>query len=79
MNLFPHVDWSRNASIYEVNVRQYTPEGTLAAMAAHLPLLLQSQGLSLQTEIGVNTALPGAQLQGKVVYESQPDSSGARD
>lgn len=36
-------------------------------------------GLSLQTEIGVNTALPGAQLAGKVVYEAQPDSTGARD
>lgn len=37
------------------------------------------QGLSLQTEIGVNTALPGAQLQGKVVYDAQPESTGARD
>ncbi|MBM4346139.1 MAG: ParA family protein [Deltaproteobacteria bacterium] len=36
-------------------------------------------GLSLRTEIGVNTALPGAQLQGKVVFEAQPESSGARD
>lgn len=36
-------------------------------------------GLSLNTEIGVNTALPGAQLQGKVVFAAQPDSSGARD
>ena len=46
MSLFPHVDWSRNASIYEVNVRQYTPEGTLAAMAAHLPRL-QKMGVSI--------------------------------
>ena len=36
-------------------------------------------GLSLNTEIGVNTALPGAQLQGKVVFAAQPDSTGARD
>ncbi len=46
MKLFPHVDWSRNASIYEVNVRQYTPEGTLTAMATHLPRL-QKMGVSI--------------------------------
>jgi glycosidase len=34
-----HVDWSRQATIYEVNLRQYTPEGTLAAFASHLPRL----------------------------------------
>lgn len=32
-------DWSRNAVIYEVNVRQFTPEGTFAAFATHLPRL----------------------------------------
>ena len=31
--------WSRNAVIYEVNVRQYTPEGTFAALQQHLPRL----------------------------------------
>src|SRR4051812_2568769 len=31
--------WTRNAVIYEVNVRQYTPEGTLAALQKHLPRL----------------------------------------
>ncbi len=36
-------------------------------------------GLSLQTEIGVNTALPGAQLTGQTVYAAAPDSTGARD
>lgn len=46
MRLFPHVDWSRNASIYEVNVRQYTPEGTLKAMAVHLPRL-QKMGVGI--------------------------------
>jgi glycosidase len=34
-----HTAWSRNAVIYEVNVRQYTPEGTLAAFQRHLPRL----------------------------------------
>ncbi len=34
-----HPEWSKNASIYEVNVRQYTPEGTFEAFAKHLPRL----------------------------------------
>lgn len=31
--------WSRNANIYEVNIRQYTPEGTFAAFTEHIPRL----------------------------------------
>lgn len=31
--------WSRGAAIYEINVRQYTPEGTFAALQRHLPRL----------------------------------------
>ena len=34
-----HPEWSRNATIYEVNVRQYTPEGTFRAFETHLPRL----------------------------------------
>ncbi|HAN17417.1 MAG TPA: alpha-amylase [Bacteroidales bacterium] len=34
-----HPEWSKNASIYEVNIRQYTPEGTFNAFAGHLPRL----------------------------------------
>ena len=34
-----HPEWSKNANMYEVNVRQYTPEGTFAAFQAHLPRL----------------------------------------
>ena len=34
-----HPEWSRNAVIYEVNLRQYTPEGTLAAFQKQLPRL----------------------------------------
>src|SRR5512143_659476 len=34
-----HPAWSKNAVIYEVNVRQYTPEGTLAAFRSHIPRL----------------------------------------
>ncbi len=34
-----HPEWSDNAVIYEVNVRQFTPEGTFNAFAGHLPRL----------------------------------------
>ena len=34
-----HPAWSRNATIYEVNVRQFTPEGTFTALQQHLPRL----------------------------------------
>ena len=32
-------DWAAQANIYEVNTRQYTPEGTFKAFATHLPRL----------------------------------------
>ncbi len=39
-NMSPRlVEWSRNANIYEVNIRQYTEEGTLTAFMEHLPRL----------------------------------------
>ncbi|MBC8082984.1 MAG: alpha-amylase, partial [Hymenobacter sp.] len=34
-----HPAWAAHASIYEVNIRQYTPEGTFRAFEAHLPRL----------------------------------------
>ncbi|MFW5758171.1 MAG: alpha-amylase family glycosyl hydrolase [Bacteroidota bacterium] len=33
----PHPEWSEDAILYEVNVRQFTPEGTFNAFAEHLP------------------------------------------
>ena len=36
---FKCVDWLSGASIYEVNIRQYTPEGTIKAFEQHLPRL----------------------------------------
>jgi len=32
-------EWSKSANIYEVNIRQYTPEGTFEAFRQHLPRL----------------------------------------
>ncbi len=34
-----HPKWSYSANIYEVNIRQYTPEGSFQAFAKHLPRL----------------------------------------
>jgi len=39
MKQFAPVDWALDSNIYEVNVRQYTPEGTFRAFAEHLPRL----------------------------------------
>jgi glycosidase len=36
---FPTVEWARHANIYEVNIRQYTSEGTFEAFARQLPRL----------------------------------------
>jgi glycosidase len=33
------VEWGHQTNIYEVNIRQYTPEGTFEAFAKHLPRL----------------------------------------
>ena len=34
-----HPEWSKNATIYEVNIRQFTPEGTFKSFETHLPRL----------------------------------------
>jgi glycosidase len=34
---FKQVDWANTASIYEVNIRQYTAEGNIKAFEKHLP------------------------------------------
>ncbi|MFH1295842.1 MAG: alpha-amylase family glycosyl hydrolase [Bacteroidota bacterium] len=38
---FEHPEWSKNVTIYEVNIRQFTPEGTFLALEEHLPRLQQ--------------------------------------
>jgi 1,4-alpha-glucan branching enzyme len=37
--LFGPPDWSYDKAIYEVNIRQYTEEGTIKAFEKHLPRL----------------------------------------
>jgi glycosidase len=49
----PHVEWSRNAVIYEVNIRQYTPQGTFKAFELELPRL-QKLGVDILWLMPVN-------------------------
>jgi alpha-amylase len=42
--MFKPVDWSYTTNLYEVNLRQYTPEGTFRAFSKHLPRL-KSMGI----------------------------------
>lgn len=36
-----HPDWAKNATIYQINTRHFTPEGTLRAAIEHLPRLAE--------------------------------------
>tara|TARA_R110000868_G_scaffold37111_10_gene131559 strand:- start:47519 stop:48895 length:1377 start_codon:yes stop_codon:yes gene_type:complete len=38
-SIVSHPEWSKNANIYEVNIRQYSPEGTFNAFKKDLPRL----------------------------------------
>ena len=44
---FKTVEWAHNTNIYEVNMRQYTPEGTFNAFAGELPRLKEMGVMTL--------------------------------
>ena len=48
-----HPAWARHATIYQVNVRQYTPQGTLRAAEADLPRL-QRMGVGILWLMPIN-------------------------
>jgi glycosidase len=48
-----HPEWAKNAVIYEVNVRQYTPEGTFKAFETQLPRL-KAMGVGILWLMPVN-------------------------
>ena len=48
-----HPAWASNASIYQVNVRQYTPQGTFRAFEADLPRL-QKMGVGILWLMPIN-------------------------
>ncbi len=39
LSIVEHPEWSKNANIYEVNIRQYSEEGTFAAFTEDIPRL----------------------------------------
>jgi len=41
-----HTEWTKNATIYEVNLRQYTPSGTFREFEQHLPAI-QKMGVRI--------------------------------
>jgi glycosidase len=43
---FPIISWANGSNIYEVNIRQYTHEGTLQAFISHIPRL-HSMGIDI--------------------------------
>ena len=53
-----HPEWSRNAVIYEVNLRQYTPEGSINAFIKELPRL-KDLGVKQLSRSGENVARRG--------------------
>jgi hypothetical protein len=36
---FPTISWANGTNIYEVNIRKYTAEGTIAVICKHIPWL----------------------------------------
>ncbi|MEI6455122.1 MAG: alpha-amylase family glycosyl hydrolase [bacterium] len=52
-SVITHPQWSRDATIYEVNIRQYTPEGTFRAFENHLPRL-QKMGIRILWLMPIN-------------------------
>ena len=49
-----HPAWSKNATIYEVNLRQYTNEGSFRAFESHLPRL-KEMGIDIIWLMPINT------------------------
>ena len=48
-----HSEWSKGSVIYEVNIRQYTPDGTFKALEKHLPRL-KEMGIDILWLMPVN-------------------------
>ena len=48
-----HNEWSKSSVIYEVNIRQYTPEGTFKALEQHLPRL-KAMGIDILWLMPIN-------------------------
>lgn len=49
-----HPEWSKDASIYQINTRQFTPEGTFRAAETHIPRL-KALGVDIIWVMPINT------------------------
>jgi len=81
----PHVEWSRNATIYEVNIRQFTPDGTFKAFEIELPRL-QRMGVDILWLMPVNPlgeknrkGTLGSYYSVKDYYEVNPEYGSKQD
>ena len=66
-----HAEWTKNAVIYEVNIRQYTAEGTFAAFTKEIPRI-KSLGVDI---LAFDHAWP---REHKNWYTLRPDGSISR-
>ena len=80
-----HPDWSKNATIYEVNVRQYTKEGTFKSFENHLPRL-KAMGIDIIwlmpiNPIGVKNrkGTLGSEYSVKDYYDINPEYGNKED
>jgi glycosidase len=83
--LLKHPVWSRNATIYEANIRQYTPEGTFRAFEKHLPRL-KKMGIDIIWIMPVNPignekrkGTLGSEYSVKDYYGINPEFGDAED
>ena len=67
MKGFNHPEWTKNKNIYEVNLRQYTPEGSIKAFMEHLPRL-KAMGVDILWLMPIN---PVGELNRKGTLGSQ--------
>ena len=80
-----HPEWSKNATIYQINTRQFTPEGTFRTAENHLPRLrnLGADILWLMPvqEIGVKNRKGwlGSPYSVKDYYQVNPEFGGLDD
>lgn len=80
-----HPEWSKNATIYEANVRQYTKEGTFKAFEKHLPRL-KAMGIDIIWLMPINPigvkhrkGTLGSEYSVKDYYDINPEYGNKED
>ncbi len=80
-----HPEWSKSATLYEVNVRQFTKEGTFKAFEKHLPRL-KAMGIDIIWLMPINPigvkhrkGTLGSEYSVKDYYEINPEYGNKED